>query len=360
MVKRKCDDDALAPCVAKEAAATAEESVLRSLLNMPVDTFFVRYWEQMPCRSSRADRRLTTTWSGLPDWHSLLSVLRDSHDYILFKDQIPTREYVSAAAAYLDGCSVVVNHVEKSSGGVAALCASLRADMPHVFANLYLTPPLGQAVEAHADDRDVLVLQLAGSKHWRLLGARPPRPPIPFPMSDEQVGKAGLAVPQSTLSDAAAAEEFELHGGDVLYIPRGIVHEARTGSSAPSLHLTIAVPTHDWAWAKVGAMGMEAAAARAFVAGALARVECGAVRPPWFWRRSVPPALLCPSSRGTAAARAAEALAAGVEVELERDWTSEADLQREGGVGECGGSGGSGTAAGRRRGGGSGLCLLAP
>ena len=41
--------------------------------------------------------------------------------------------------------------------------------------------PFGAAL--HADDRDVLVLQLAGRKEWRVYGP----PPVPFPEPDEQV-----------------------------------------------------------------------------------------------------------------------------------------------------------------------------
>ena len=44
-------------------------------------------------------------------------------------------------------------------------------------------------------------------------------------MPHEQVGKAGLAVPTDLLE--SAPEEVTLHEGDVLYVPRGFVHEVR-------------------------------------------------------------------------------------------------------------------------------------
>jgi hypothetical protein len=34
--------------------------------------------------------------------------------------------------------------------------------------------------------------------------------------------------------------------GDVLYMPRGYVHEARSLESEPSFHVTVALATHDW------------------------------------------------------------------------------------------------------------------
>jgi ribosomal protein L16 Arg81 hydroxylase len=40
--------------------------------------------------------------------------------------------------------------------------------------------------------------------------------------------------------------ERTMRPGDVLYMPRGYVHEARALESEPSFHVTIALATHDW------------------------------------------------------------------------------------------------------------------
>ena len=48
-------------------------------------------------------------------------------------------------------------------------CQKLRADFFHAYGQLYITPPLAQAVQQHADDRDVFVIQLEGSKKWKVL-----------------------------------------------------------------------------------------------------------------------------------------------------------------------------------------------
>jgi len=51
---------------------------------------------------------------------------------------------------------------------ILTLCESLENDkeipLPYVYANLYLTPPGSQSVTAHADDRDVVVLQVRVSE----------------------------------------------------------------------------------------------------------------------------------------------------------------------------------------------------
>ena len=153
---------------------------------------------------------------GLPTWedlHGVLDTAASSGSLLVLKDQHPTQEHESAAAAYLDGSSLIVTHAERSSAGVHALCTALRRDVPHAFANMYLTPPQARAVDAHADDRDVLVLQLEGSKRWRVW----PVPPVVRPASHEQVGKAGLPVPAAVW--AATPQELTLARGDVRRLP---------------------------------------------------------------------------------------------------------------------------------------------
>ena len=74
-------------------------------------------------------------------------------------------------------------------------------------------------------------------------------PPVPYPEPHEQVGKAGMAVPPTATATGSEALHAHLREGDVLYIPRGFVHEANTGDRDASLHLTLALPSHDWSWA---------------------------------------------------------------------------------------------------------------
>ena len=170
------------------ASSSATASALSHLLGDAASaTFFDACWEQKPLHVSGAQSRLGL-WRTLPSWETLLSVLQSvpsDASVLALKDQHPTTEYASPAHAYLDACSLIVNHAEEASEGVSNLCKALRIDFPHAFGNLYVTPPSSQAVDAHADDRDVIVLQLEGTKHWRVFGP----PPIAFPSRDEQVGK---------------------------------------------------------------------------------------------------------------------------------------------------------------------------
>ncbi len=153
--------------------------------------------------------------------------------------------------AYLAGNSIVWNHADVVSPEVANLCQDLQRHFPHAYANAYLTPPHSQTVPAHADDRDVLVFQLVGKKHWTVYD----KIPIPHPYPHQQVGKAGIPVPKAVTKGPKAFDGC-LVPGDVLYLPRGMVHEANTdtkmvadplqNSSDLSFHITVALATHDW------------------------------------------------------------------------------------------------------------------
>ena len=171
---------------------------------------------------------------------------------LLSQDESQAMYGDSLFAPYLNGCSVVLNHGDLVSPWIAALCQDLQKTFPHAYANCYLTPPNSQAVPPHADDRDVLVIQLVGSKDWRVYQ----NVPVPFPYPHEQVGKQGLPVPTEIL-EGPTALLTTMRPGDVLYMPRGFVHEASC-SRQLSFHVTVALATHDWTLAGMMSMATEA------------------------------------------------------------------------------------------------------
>jgi len=96
-----------------------------------------------------------------------------------------------------------------------------------VGSNCYITPPNSQGLAPHHDDVDVYILQLEGQKAWKLYE---PKMTLPREHSGD-FDRRELDEPMM---------EVELNPGDLLYMPRGIIHEART-SSAMSSHMTISV-----------------------------------------------------------------------------------------------------------------------
>ena len=84
--------------------------------------------------------------------------------------------------------------------------------------------------------QDVFILQLDGRKEWRLYDV-----PVKHPFMGHKVGR----VPQGEPPAQAGRPRMTLtlEPGDMLYMPRGLVHEAATTDAAPSLHLTITADT---------------------------------------------------------------------------------------------------------------------
>jgi hypothetical protein len=103
-----------------------------------------------------------------------------------------------------------------------------------VQANAYYTPRSAQGFAVHHDTHDVLVLQVAGEKHWRIYD-----PLLELPLKRQRWSKS-LGEPGPVVL------EVTLHAGDTLYIPRGWLHDALT-SDTDSLHITVGVNMHTWA-----------------------------------------------------------------------------------------------------------------
>lgn len=132
------------------------------------------------------------------------------------------------------GATVILNHLHRRHGPLADLCAALEATFSAALqTNVYLTPPRARGFKAHFDTHDVFILQIAGTKQWRLYDT-----PVELPLRGH--GDDPLEPPAGP-----PRAEFELRSGDTLYIPRGLVHEAVSGEAA-SLHVTLGVLSRTW------------------------------------------------------------------------------------------------------------------
>jgi ribosomal protein L16 Arg81 hydroxylase len=135
---------------------------------------------------------------------------------------------------YRQGASIVLLSLQERWPPLQKLCRSLTAPLSaRMQANAYLTPPLAQALELHYDTHDVFVLQTHGAKSWRLYEPWTELPLRTSPFRDAP-------------EDLRLVDEFVLHAGDLLYLPRGYPHEVRSGEST-SLHVTLGVKPILWA-----------------------------------------------------------------------------------------------------------------
>lgn len=216
--------------------------------------FFNEYWEQRPLVISRNE----------PSYYADLFSMRDV-DYILSStdlrypairvvkqgSDIPLRQYVSdvpwgkevftavadvdkVLAEYRRGATIILQALHRSWRPFAHFCRDLekRLSFP-LQTNVYLTPPSSQGFAPHYDTHDVLVLQIAGSKHWRIYGSPVPLPDRSLPSSSSRVA---IGEP---------LHELDLSAGDLIYMPRGYIHEGLT-SESESLHITVGIPTLTW------------------------------------------------------------------------------------------------------------------
>ncbi|YCI07136.1 cupin domain-containing protein (plasmid) [Ensifer sp. D2-11] len=131
--------------------------------------------------------------------------------------------------AYSTGASIIINNLEDFHLPLASFVRELEELFSsRVSASAYLTPQQARAFRVHFDTHDVLILQVEGTKHYRLFkNANSPHLPIKrqfYPISHEEIGEP--------------SDSITLKPGDLLYIPRGLVHAAHTDESH-SLHLSI-------------------------------------------------------------------------------------------------------------------------
>jgi ribosomal protein L16 Arg81 hydroxylase len=111
----------------------------------------------------------------------------------------------------------------------------LSNDLGHPFqTNIYITPPNSQGFPAHYDTHDVFVLQVEGSKTWRIYE----HSPVVLPTKQMEFQKEKHPAPQFYT-------ELELTKGDLLYIPRGMMHDAQTNSDL-SVHVTLGWLGYTW------------------------------------------------------------------------------------------------------------------
>jgi ribosomal protein L16 Arg81 hydroxylase len=104
----------------------------------------------------------------------------------------------------------------------------------NVIPNLYLSPKKSQGLSAHFDTHDVFVLQIEGAKIWKVYETFQPVPLL---------GSFQPVIPDKQLPKLL--HEVCLEAGDMLYMPRGFVHQAMTGEPS-SLHVTLGVYPIQW------------------------------------------------------------------------------------------------------------------
>lgn len=220
------------------------KELFKWLINpLEVTTFFNKFWEKAPFLVQRND---DSFYSKLISFGMIDKMLLDNHveftkniDITSYKEGIretlnPEGRAMPGAVweKYEEGCSIRLLNPQTFLPGIFTLNTTLQ-EYFHcmVGANVYLTPPNSQGFAPHYDDIEAFVLQVEGKKRWRLYNPRNKNEELPRTSSrnfaQDEIGEPIL--------------EKVLQPGDILYFPRGTIHQAYTEPGFHSLHITLSV-----------------------------------------------------------------------------------------------------------------------
>jgi hypothetical protein len=155
---------------------------------------------------------------------------------------------------YRRGDTVVLQGLHHTNPHLARLANNLALALDHpIQVNAYLSPASARGLDLHFDFHDVFVVQLGGSKRWRIWA--------PLPRTTKPVkARHSIAAPRlEELGDPLL--DLSLEAGDCLYLPRGFSHAAETTDQA-SDHLTIGLLAVTWQRVLHNAIDAEVAAGR--------------------------------------------------------------------------------------------------
>lgn len=213
---------------------------------LATDTFFNEYWEKQPLHITRERA----------NYYSALFSIKDVDDVICFTEPqfpaiqifnqgkpVPWNFFSESAgmsninalyAEYQRGTTLILRGLQHRWQPVANLYRNLESYFNHlIHINLYLTPKNAQGFASHFDTHEVFILQVEGSKHWRIYDT----------FEDLTLPIEQRSLPENKLQKPL--HEIHLQAGELLYIPSGYVHEALTSESS-SIHLTVGINAYRW------------------------------------------------------------------------------------------------------------------
>ena len=210
------------------------------LAPITTETFLHATWEREVLHVSRTDRDHFGSLFGLDDLDRLLSnTAFPTTNLNLAKDGTPidAGEYAVGAfvdatrvlSLHADGATIILRALEQWHRELGQLCRAATHEFgTRSQVNVYATPPGNRSTPPHWDTHDLFILQIHGEKLWNLYE----NPDDPLPLESERfrgdVYKAGPLI-----------QEVLLRPGDVLYLPRGTIHEPQADSY--SIHVSLGI-----------------------------------------------------------------------------------------------------------------------
>jgi Cupin superfamily protein len=229
---------------------------LGSLLHpVSLDTFFSTYWEKQLLRVQRGDggyydglltnRNLEDYISSADARYPAIMLAKEGAFYPpqAYCDDVKMGHVTFAgvpnlkklSAEYARGATIALTSLDRTWQPLGDLCMRLEDQLDHgIKTNIYITAGQTVGFPPHYDTHDILVLQIAGKKLWRIYAPTIKLPDVSQPCE-----------PRS-FRPGAQITEIELQTGDLLYLPRGYGHAATT-SESHSAHITVGIHVYTWA-----------------------------------------------------------------------------------------------------------------
>lgn len=213
--------------------------------------FWSEYWEKRPLHIARPSPVWYRELASIDDLEAIISLtsaprqvaddlrlVRSTSDGL--KDDPMERgadgrpDMAAVYRAYGKGSTIVVDRLDLRWAPVARLAARIADETGYLAGvNLYCSPPGAQGFPAHADAQDVFLLQIEGSKSWRI-----DSPEYELPLE-------GKLVPLKAEEGREPLLQTTIEPGHLLYIPRGFIH-AGVANREASMHLTLSIYATRW------------------------------------------------------------------------------------------------------------------
>lgn len=156
---------------------------------------------------------------------------------------------------FTTGASLRFLRPQLQSEAIYRLCAHIEGFLECVTgANVYLTPVNSQGFAPHFDDIDAFICQVEGQKRWKVYAPRSDG-------LDDLPRCSSIDFSREDMAKTTVVIDAVLKPGDMLYLPRGTIHEAECVSSNSrdvngdskaedeySLHVTVSM-FQRWTWA---------------------------------------------------------------------------------------------------------------
>nr|WP_314837805.1 cupin domain-containing protein [uncultured Flavobacterium sp.] len=212
-----------------------------------VRDFKINYWEKQVLHISRDDSDFFSALFSIDDLDKLLEYSRprginlkvvksqQTLNPTVYENQDGSLNLNQIYVAYADGHTIVVNEIQRFWDPIKEFVQNMRLQLNHnVVANLYLTPENEKALSPHYDSHDVFALQISGEKHW-----------VVYDDTNFKTPLLNSFQPVFQREHLTGAKEITMKAGDIMYIPRGVPHEAYTKDTS-SMHITIGVQPTQW------------------------------------------------------------------------------------------------------------------